>query len=265
VAAGYVISNLVGVDTVTILAIGGSIGSIASGFVAFKQLVRYRRRSRRSGMLRLASQDDVLAWGNSWHSGRKLLRRLIALEKRILGSTLNRQREGTTEQWAPVFMHNPDSYSLLVVNRNQIVGYWGFAVLPKEQFDRAKAGVLLDSEITKDKIVPLDCPDEYLLYFVLIAVEEKHRSKGGGMLIRAFLNRLEVLARERRIFFREICANAFTKDGRRLCENFGMNYLREHTDFGQVFHRSLAGEWPSTLKDEPVAHLYRRYFHNPLR
>lgn len=203
----------------------------------------------------LARLDDVLRWG--W-DGRALLKRLIALDRQIVGDALTDEREGTVDQWAPVFVAHPETWVLLTTGPKQIVGYWDIAALRDAEFERAKAGELLDSEITIDTVEPLDVPGIYNLYFVLLGVLPDAPG-GGAKLIESFFDQLEALA-DRGIFFREVCANAFTKDGKRICEGFGMSSLGPHKDFGTVYHLPL-NPWPTRLRHKRWQELAEHYKH----
>ncbi len=189
----------------------------------------------------LARLDDVLHWG--W-DGPELLRNLIAFDRRIVGEVLTDEREGTVQQWAPLFTLYPESWILLTMGPKRIIGYWHFAALSDEYFQRAKTGDLLDSEITVASVQPIDVPGVYNLYFVLIAVNTECPG-AGAKLIDAFFDQLEALA-ARGIIFREICTNAMTKDGKRLCEGFGMTPLGPNKDFGTVYSLPLH-PWPPRL------------------
>lgn len=236
---------------------------VISGAVAAKLaeigLDAYRRRRAERTTPTLARLEDVLRWG--W-DGKALLRRLITLDRQVIGDALTDEREGTVEQWAPVFMAHPETWVLLTTGPKQIVGYWDIAALHDQQFQRAKSGELLDSEITLDTVAPLDVPGTYNLYFVLLGVLPDCPG-GGAKLIEAFFDQLEALA-DRGIFFREVCANAFTKDGKRICEGFGMTLLGPHKDFGTVYHLPL-DPWPARLRHKrwhEVAEHYKHAFSN---
>ena len=201
----------------------------------------YRRRKTEAASPTVTGIEDVLRWG--W-DGEALLRRLIALDRSLIGDCLTAEREGTVAQWAPVFMAHPEMWILLTTGPKQIVGYWQLAALDDNTFGRALTGELLDSEITLDTVEPIDVPGIYNLYIVLLGVSPDCPN-GLLKLIDAFKDRIESLAR-RGIFFRAVCANAFTKDGKHLCEGFGMIEIGPHKDFGTVYYLPLY-PWPKRL------------------
>jgi hypothetical protein len=204
-----------------------------------------RSRSERLA-IRLAGPDDVSQWG--W-DGKTLLKKLIELDRKLLGSSLTNEREGTVDQWAPIFMGYPETWALLVRGPKNIVGYWHFAALREETYNRAYSGELLDSEIVPETMEALETPGRHHLYFIMIGVLPEYPS-GLNTLMEAFFDRLETLA-QRGIFFSEVCANAFTSKGVRLCQGFGMTAKKEHRDFGRIYGVPLF-PWPEHLK-------YRRW------
>lgn len=220
-----------------------------------------RKRRSRTSTARIASVEDVVEWG--W-SGEELLERLIALDHKLIGASLNEEREGTVAQWAPVFMTHSESWKLLVLRPKKIVGYWAVAALKDGHYARALSGELLDSEITTDTIDPLDIPGTYNLYFVLLGVLP-NIPRGGEKLVDSFFHELEQLAL-RGVFFKSICANAFTKDGVRVCDGFGMVKIGDHKDFGVVYWMPMY-PWPKKLMHrrwETLRKMYEDFFNlNP--
>jgi hypothetical protein len=236
------------------------VGAVAAkGF----EFIIEHLRARGSKQLRVAGYDEVVGWG--W-DGIKLLNKLIELDKRVIRQGLNDEREGTAQQWGPVFMRHPESWAILIKGKNEIVGYWHFAALNDRTYARAKSGQLLDSEITLANFEPLELPGTYNLYFVLMGILPEHAARG-GRLIEMFFERLKQLA-ESDIYFREICANAFTEDGVRLCEAFKLEKLRPHADYGTIYHRSLL-PFPPALRARrkltPLAELYEAEYDRMLR
>jgi hypothetical protein len=213
----------------------------------------YKRRALERATPTLARLDDVLKWG--W-TGSDLLTHLIAFDRKVIGDELNEQREGTVPQWAPVFTAHPETWVLLTKGPKHIVGYWHFAALKDDQFRRAKTGDLQDSEITLDTIDPIDVPGIYNLYFTLLG-RLPDCPGGGGILIESFYNQIEALT-TRGVFFREICANAMTKDGARICEGLGMTQLCAHKDFGTVYWLSMQ-PWPARLRHKRWSEVAEAY------
>jgi len=199
-----------------------------------------QRGAARAG-LKILRADDIQAWG--W-SGERLLRKLISLDYHLLGDTLNEDREGTVSQWSPVFMTRPEGWAVLAGGDRQIVGYYSFFALTDDAFAEAREGRLLDREVTINNTLPLDIPGIYKGYFVLLGAHQDS-PRAGARLLDSLFDQLEVLG-ERGILFEEMVANAFTPDGKRICEGFGMTRLCEHDDFGIVYSLKLS-PWPQRL------------------
>ena len=178
-------------------------------------------------MTSIARCEDVKNWG--W-TGYDLLTVLIQLDRKIVGSVLDdERREGTIDQWAPVFMDHPETWALIIKKPKEIVGYWSFSVLDSALFKKVKSGKLQDSEITSEKVVPLnDTPGIYNMYITMIGKDSEYDS-GNVMLMYSFYDNLKYLA-DNGIFFREICANAITKEGKKLSQDIGMSKICDHYD-----------------------------------
>ncbi|MCB1824783.1 MAG: hypothetical protein KDJ54_09510 [Candidatus Competibacteraceae bacterium] len=224
---------------VALLIIGAVLGAIFSKGTEWS--LDWFRKQKNPESPRVITSVDVLSWG--WN-GEKLLKKLIALDRKILGDELTSDsREGTVDQWAPLFMRDVDGWSAIAIDR-QIIGYYSFFALIEDSYERAKRGHLLDSEVTIDNTVPFDVPGIYKGYFVLIGADPKF-SGAGRKLLDSFFDNLQALA-ERGVLFEEMLANAFTADGKRTCEGFGMEKLCDHSDFGVVYSLRLK-PWPSRL------------------
>lgn len=237
---------------IILVIVGAILGKLTE-----KLFEAFAKRRNKQASTSIAGLEEVTSW--QW-DGIKLLTKLIALDRRLIGDSLTESREGTAKQWAPVFFNNPHSWALLINGPKQIVGYWHFVPLRDAIFAKAKRGELLDSEILLDTVEPLDVPGHYNLYFVLIGVLPDHHV-GFGKLMDEFFSRIESFA-ERGVFFREICANAFTRHGKRLCEGFGMEKFCDHSEFGVVYLAALS-PWPKVLKHrrwENLEAMYEREF-----
>jgi hypothetical protein len=148
---------------------------------------------------------------------------------------LTEEHNGSLEQWINVSRFNADTIRWLLNSKNNIIGYWHFTTLFDEPFKKAKKGVLLDSEITVDKI-PVLLPGTYNIYFVGICLLEEHRRKTTtfGKLLFSILEVIENLAK-RNVFIDEICALAYTKNGIQLSKSIGLKYLRDHEEHGEIY------------------------------
>jgi len=190
--------------------------------------------------LDIAGIEDVLSWG--WN-GKKLAGELIRLDYMTIPSLIVRH-EGDTDQWAPVFMSQPDTWRLLVDKPQSIVGYWHFTPLHPEDFAAAKRGTLLDSNITIDKVQSFSLPGFYDIYFSQVCMHPSFRKRQGvQLLFKSIFQLFDNLSR-RGIFVKEICANAYTNAGNTMCRNFRLEYLCKHSERGKIYAgpvRNLVG------------------------
>lgn len=190
---------------------------------------------------KLVKAADIAAWG--WNA-RRLLKELILLDRAVLGNELTSDsREGTVDQWAPLFTRDTEGWAALAVSK-RLVGYFSFFALNVSSYEQAQTGTLLDSQVTLESTIAFDSPGIYKAYFVLLGVRPEYPG-AGKRLLDAFFDQVKSLA-ERGVFFEDMLANAFTPYGKRLCEGFGMAKLRDHTDFGEVYHLRLH-PWPTCL------------------
>jgi hypothetical protein len=159
--------------------------------------------------LYVAGIKEVLEW--EW-DGRRLLEELIKLDYATTVE-LTPAHEGDPDQWGPVFMNHPDTWRLLITGPKNIVGYWHLVPLFPEEYELAKCGRLLDSQITVDTVRLFLPRNLYDIYFVQVCLLPKYRGFGQRKLL--FETVLEVFnaLSDHEVFIREICANAFTSAG----------------------------------------------------
>lgn len=211
---------------ITILV--GLLGTVLGVFLT-KQIEIYFDKKKESKLF-IANIEDVLRW--NW-DGNKLLRHLIALDYETTDN-LNEGNEGTPNQWAPVFMNNPDCWKLLALRDAELVGYWSFFALNDNTFERMKNGEMNDSEITMDEVVEMDKPGTYNIYLVMVCIKEHYRKKGVPILYQSLIDQLNELTLSNRIIS-NICLNAFTDEGKTLAKNIGLKLLTTHKEFGQIY------------------------------
>ncbi len=237
-------------EQIILIALGAAIGKITEQAIEW-----YRNRHLKTVTPTLINADDISNWG--W-SGEYLLRKIIELDKQLLGKALTTEaREGTTQQWAPVYMAHPEGWEILITGKKRITGHWCFFALNEDTYQKAISGHLLDSEITLDKTVKFDVPGHYNIYFCMLGALQNLLPRAGTHLLNSFFDRVQKLA-ERGIFLREICANAYTDDGKRVCEGFGMERVCEHIDHGTIYSLRLK-PWPKKLSYKRWAELSKIY------
>ena len=224
---------------ITLLIVGAILGALASKTTEW--LFDWYKDSRKQKSPILVKAEDIVAWG--W-DGKRLLKELIRLDKKVLGHELTSEsREGTIDQWAPVFMRDTSGWAALAIQR-KIIGYFSFFALNARSYEQAEKGQFFDSQVTLETTIPFETPGLYKGYFVLLGALPDY-PVSGRRLLDAFFDEIKVLA-ERGVFFEEMLANAFTPHGVGICEGFGMERVCDHADFGVVYRLRL-NPWPSCL------------------
>lgn len=231
-------------------------GASTEAFHAIRRGVSSHRDKRNK--IRIYRRKDLgkLGW-----TPLQLLEKLVPLDYRLI-ENLSDSHEGTPEQWAPIYDLYPENWVMLVKGGREVVGYWCFVALTDEDFSRAKRGELLDSEITIDNTVDINEPGHYNLYFTVLALTEECESYF-PLLQRAFMESLTELAL-RGVFFREICADACSRDSRLHCLGFGMERVGSHVNGGSIFQMSM-NPWPEKFdckRQEGLKKLYSKAFKN---
>ena len=235
-----------------LVIIGTVIGAVGGKLVEIT-IDSLKRRSAERGKLKVADWGDVQSWG--WSSA-DLLRRLIKLDRSLYGPNVSDQLEGTVHQWAPIFAEHPESWALLIAGPKGILGYWHFVALTTEMFERAKTGDLFESEITNDTIDSLEFPGVYNMYISMIGTVPSVRY-ARFRLLESLYDAIEAMA-ARGVFFREICADAFTAEGEWACRKQGMKELVAHKGKGTIFSFQLS-PWPSRLNSPRYKNLKSLY------
>lgn len=192
-------------------------------------------KQRNSPLIKVGGAEDVLGWG--W-DGSKLLEELIKLDYSTI-EALTHIQEGDPQQWGPIFMDHWDTWRMLFVEPTKIVGYWHMAPLFEEDYEKAKSGKLLDSEITPDRVQHFEIPGHYNAYFVQVCMLQEDRGPTNmKLLYETFFETLNNLAKNG-VFIKEIAANAMTNAGISLCRQFNMSLVCAHEHGGTVYSASF--------------------------
>ncbi len=167
---------------------------------------------------------------------------------------------GDIANWVSIMMDHPDTWRLLVTGPRQIIGYWHFIPLFDEQYASAKNGRLIEGELTVDKIPLFELSGQYNVYFSTICIKKPFRRYAATcLLFKALFTHFTDLAKKK-IFIREVCANAWTPEGEAICKSLKLDYLKEHRKAGKIYYAPFS----KILKSEPLkrypdlAKLYRQ-------
>lgn len=171
-----------------------------------------------------------------------LLDRLIEIDTEIIPRIML-EDEGTTEQWAPIFVASPFTWKLLTYG-DRVVGYWQYLCLKDQYYEMVKSGQLRDAEITTEMIeAPSFVKPEknFKMYVVMVGVDAAHQHIGAGnRLIQSFIKEVQRAAQSG-LFFSEVCAIAFSLQGLHLCRDCGMKRIGHHTsvaedELAEIYH-----------------------------
>ena len=238
----------------------GAVAAVIAAWFMYKD----RKKKRREANInyRIFDFNDVkTSW--KWNS-KQLLRKLIALDKRLVGPELTDDLEGSVEQWSRIFEKHPDTWRLLIYGDN-IVGYWQFVSLAEPRFNAIRDGDMVDAEISESHVLNYDDGGDFNLYVTMLAVDEKHRIKGLSTLWTSFIEVLSELAEQKDVYFSNACAVAYTKTAEKFCKKRGMTFLKEHDKHGSVYVMSLkdsrvfSKETATSWKNLPE--IYEKRFH----
>ncbi len=204
----------------------------------------------------VADASNLSEW--NWNS-KILLDRLLEIDYELM-ENLTQTNAGSTPQWSPILVDNPNTWRILVDYNQVIGGYWHFTPLFPEEYAMALRGQLIDSEITGRNVAPIDSlPGLYDGYVVAVCMRPKYRNaRNMQLLFGSFLDALQSSARNG-AFIRELTANAYTDSGIALCRALRMKRLCDHIDRGEVYHAPIATiiGHPLSVKFPELVRLYR--------
>ncbi len=172
------------------------------------------------------------------YSYSSLLTRLIYLDYADMPG-LTKQDEGLHKDWVPVFRKSPWSARYLVDGDLNILGYWHFVALKEPYYRKARKGLLLDSNITADRIYALDRKGHYNMYFVETVLQPELRDTDAiVMLDDSFYDAIYDFARSG-VFFKERITNAITDAGVRRATGLGMKYMTRNISRGSIYRMNF--------------------------
>jgi len=168
----------------------------------------------------------------------KILEKLMQMDYENI-ENLRKDDEGTFEQWYPIFLKNPETWRIMVNTKNEIIGYWHFVPLRIETYEKIKTGKIHEIELNENDIIELVKRGNYKIYFRSLVLKKEYRkSKATKKLIVSFFNVLKELE-EKGIIIDEMCANAYTPQGKKWCEKLGMEYIGEISPNGSLYFLKL--------------------------
>jgi pimeloyl-ACP methyl ester carboxylesterase len=137
---------------------------------------------------------------------------------------------GLSSKWIRI---NPDIYTFLIDRESRDpAGYLNAMPLDDSVYEKVRKGELADNKISENDVVPFQENQTVRIYLMSIAIAEKHRRFGDGVfqqgyvqLLSGFVDKLIYYAKNRSIRVTHFLATAWTPEGRRMCESFGMHQV----------------------------------------
>lgn len=147
---------------------------------------------------------------------------------------LKPEHEGDLQNWLLIDMTFYECWRALFNQDNNLVGYWQFIPMLNGYYEQVKNGYVNDGDITINHL-PILSPGQYNMYMVsLCVIKEYQNSYIFKTVIDSFLDALFLLS-EKQIYFKEICTQAYTKYGVRLCKKIGFEFYCDHKEEGKMF------------------------------
>lgn len=151
---------------------------------------------------------------------------------------------GLSVEWIKI---NPDIYTFLVDRRTgNPAGYINAMPVDDAAYEEIRIGKKPDNRVQADDILPYLGPKKIKMYLMSIAIAEEHRHWGEGILqsasvqlLTGFLDKLTRYAKERGICVTHFIATAWTPEGRRLCQHFGMTQVGKDSFGDAIFEVDL--------------------------
>ena len=209
--------------------------------------------------LSVADLKRVRSW--RW-DGQRLAERIVKFIREAIDDLTEEAHAGTPQQWRAVFWDHPESWRIIVTPRRRVVGYWHFVALSREDYASAMSGQLFDAQITADRVELFELPGEYTIYFAGLAISPAFRKPNAFFpLFASLLDVLESLARGG-TFFSNVCANAFSSQGVKICKRFGLRKVGKHIDHGEIYAARLIDllKRPVVKRNPELRRLYQEHF-----
>jgi hypothetical protein len=138
---------------------------------------------------------------------------------------------GLSLTWITV---NPDIYTFLI-DRESLTpaGYMNAMPVEDTLYSGIRSGQITDKDVKADAILPYIGPKKSIkVYMMSIAIAERYRRWGEGIfqqgyiqLLTGFLDKLTYYANRHGVRVTNFLATAWTPEGRRICQSFGMTEI----------------------------------------
>ena len=142
---------------------------------------------------------------------------------------------------------NPDIYTFLIDRETrQAAGYLNAMPVDDALYEGIRTGQIVDNQVPASGIMPFLGTETVKIYLMSLAIAEKHRRWGDGImqqgyvqLLTGFLDKLLYYAKNYRIRVTHLLATAWTPEGHRMCEFFAMTKIGVDRFGDSVFELNL--------------------------
>lgn len=150
--------------------------------------------------------------------------------------SLTEMEEGDTEKWVEIRSRYPFTITVIMDrDKNEMAGYWSFVPLDEKTFGRIKAGTMVDGDIAIENIPELKPESRCYMYMTMVFLKKEYRHTGAvSEIYNSFTKILSDFA-EKDVFFYEIAANAYTKEGESFNLHLGMSFIIRSAERGKIY------------------------------
>jgi len=153
---------------------------------------------------------------------------------------------GLSTSWIEI---NADIYTFLIDRRSRVpAGYLNAMPVVEGAYSELRSGAKTDNQVTAQDIVPYVGNQSVKMYLMSVAIAKDCRRWGEGLfqqgyvkLINAFIDKMTYYARNHGIRVTHFLAIAWTAEGLKLCESFGMRKVGVDGFGDDVFELDVCG------------------------
>lgn len=189
-------------------------------------------KNEKGGKFKIVDIPELLKMG--W-TIRDYVKRATSLSYEVYDEELTEDHVTELEKSIKVVSEQPDNRRMLLDENNELIGMWSFKPFYSEIFKKAKKGELFDSEITPSIMPTLIPGGIYNIYFTNIVLKKRYRNTTAYIILLYSIIELIKKWAEEDIFINEICAQAYSDNGKNLCKTVGLDFIKKHIDHGDIY------------------------------
>ncbi len=149
---------------------------------------------------------------------------------------LTEREEGDTEKWVAIRSRYPFTITVIMdCDSNDIAGYWSFVPLDEKTFRCIKGGTMIDGDIAIENIPELKPGSRCYMYITMVFLKKEYRHTDAVSAIYGSFTKILSEFAEKNIFFHEVAANAYTKEGELFDLRLGMSFITRSVERGKIY------------------------------